>query len=303
MKKILLFAVALSWACSSPIPAPTTTVAAEPAAPQTTDTLSTAQDSATQANTDASSGATSRPNQTVFNGILVIPPQNRATITLTMGGSIRSTSLLPGAYVKQGTVLASLENPDFIALQQSYLDSHAQNDYLHAEFIRQQTLSREEAASQKSFQQSKAAYLSMRSRMDAAASQLALLGIDTTRLLKNGIVPYLEIKAPISGYATNVKMNIGRHFNVGEPLCEIVDKNHMMLCLTAYEKDLSHLKIGDPVEFRVNGMDTQTFRGTISMIGQQVNNENRSIDVYVRLAQQNPHFLPGMYATARIIRK
>lgn len=252
---------------------------------------------------DAASGATSVPNEPTFNGILVLPPQSRATVTLTMGGSIRSTTLLPGAYVKQGTVLATLENPEFIALQQSYLDSHAQYEFLRTEFLRQQTLAREEASSQKHFQQSKAEYLSMRSRMDAAAAQLALLGVDTTRLLAGGIIPYLDIKAPISGYAADVKMNIGRHFDVGEPLCEIVNKSDMMLRLTAYEKDLANLRAGDRVEFRVNGIEGETFHGVITMVGQQVNNENRSIDVYVRIEGQNPQFRPGMYAMARIARK
>ena len=98
-------------------------------------------------------------------------------------------------------------------------------------------------------------------------------------------------------------MNVGRHFDVGEPLCEIVDKRNMMLRLTAYEKDLAHLKSGERVAFRVNGMGQETFHGTVAMIGQQVNNENRSIDVYVRISGQHPQFLPGMYATARILRK
>lgn len=303
MKKIFIPILALLCACSgrpSSTPAETTTET-EPV--QTIDTTTTAAVEAPAAEVDAASGATSVPNQTIFNGILTIPPQNRATVTLTMGGSIRSTSLLPGTYVKQGSVLATLENPEFIALQQTYLDSHAQYEYLRTEYLRQQTLSREEASSQKRFQQSKAEYLSMRSRMDAAAAQLSLLGIDTARLLEQGIVPYLDIKAPISGYATDVKMNVGRHFSVGEPLCEIVDKSDMMLRLTAYEKDLPYLQVGDAVEFRVNGMDRQTFHGRVAMIGQQVNNENRSIDVLVRITESNSHFLPGMYATARIQRK
>lgn len=307
MKKILIPLAVLLCACSQkPAASDETPVAATPdttAEATAVTTAVTTADSTATAEVDAASGATSVPNQTSFNGLLVIPPQNHATVTLTMGGSIRTTSLLPGAYVKQGDVLATLENPDFIALQQAYLDSHAQNEYLRTEYQRQLTLSREEASSQKRFQQSRAEYLSMRSRMDAAAAQLALLGIDTTRLLREGIAPVLEIKAPISGYAADVKMNVGRHFDVGEPLCEIVDKSNMMLRLTAYEKDLAHVATGDRVEFRVNGMGTETFHGTVTMIGQQVNNENRSIEIYVRIAEQNPQFRPGMYATARIARK
>ncbi len=299
MKKILLPIAALLCACSSAPTAPASTAPAEAA----TDSIAAAPAEEPAPEVDAASGATSVPNEPTFNGILVLPPQSRATVTLTMGGSIRSTSLLPGAYVKQGTVLATLENPEFIALQQSYLDSHAQYEFLRTEFLRQQTLSREEASSQKRFQQSKAEYLSMRSRMDAAAAQLALLGVDTTRLLAGGIIPYLDIKAPISGYAADVKMNIGRHFDVGEPLCEIVNKSDMMLRLTAYEKDLANLRAGDRVEFRVNGIEGETFQGVITMVGQQVNNENRPIDVYVRIEGQNPQFRPGMYAMARIARK
>lgn len=300
MKKILLPIAALLCACSSAPTAPASTAASEAAA---TDSIAAAPAEEPASEVDAASGATSVPNEPTFNGILVLPPQSRATVTLTMGGSIRSTTLLPGAYVKQGTVLATLENPEFIALQQSYLDSHAQYEFLRTEFLRQQTLAREEASSQKHFQQSKAEYLSMRSRMDAAAAQLALLGVDTTRLLAGGIIPYLDIEAPISGYAADVKMNIGRHFDVGEPLCEIVNKSDMMLRLTAYEKDLANLRAGDRVEFRVNGIEGETFHGVITMVGQQVNNENRSIDVYVRIEGQNPQFRPGMYAMARIARK
>ena len=300
MKKILLPIAALLCACSSAPTAPASTAASEAAA---TDSIAAAPAEEPASEVDAASGATSVPNEPTFNGILVLPPQSRATVTLTMGGSIRSTTLLPGAYVKQGTVLATLENPEFIALQQSYLDSHAQYEFLRTEFLRQQTLAREEASSQKRFQQSKAEYLSMRSRMDAAAAQLALLGVDTTRLLAGGIIPYLDIKAPISGYAADVKMNIGRHFDVGEPLCEIVNKSDMMLRLTAYEKDLANQRAGDRVEFRVNGIEGETFHGVITMVGQQVNNENRSIDVYVRIEGQNPQFRPGMYAMARIARK
>lgn len=302
MKKILIPCIAFLGACSNqntvPASIPSANVIVERA-----DTSKKTSVDTPASNVDVTSGATAVPNRTSFNGILVTTPQNHATVTLTLGGSIRNTSLLPGTYVKQGDVLATLENPEFITLQQTYLDTHAQHEYLRAEYCRQQTLAQEEASSQKRFQQSKAEYLSMRSRMDAAAAQLSLLGIDTTHLLNKGIAPYLDIKAPISGYVADVKMNIGKHFSAGDPFCEIVNKNDLMLCLTAYEKDLIHLNVDDRVEFSINGLNGQLFHGAISMIGQQVNSENRSIEVYVRITEQNPQFRPGMYATAQVFRK
>lgn len=249
---------------------------------------------------DAMTAATSKPNQVSFNGTIVLPPQSQATVALTMGGVVKSTKLLPGQQVQKNSVLATIENPDFISLQQTYLDSHAQTEYLQAEYERQKNLSAEQAASQKKFQQSKADYLSMKSKLEATAAQLSLLGVLPETLLKNGIQPLLQVKSPISGYVSSVTMNIGKYINAGEALCEVIDKNTPMLCLTTYEKDLPDMKTGSPVEFRVNGMGKQTFSATIVSIGQNVDKVNRSLEVYARVNDVNQQFRPGMYVTARI---
>ena len=251
----------------------------------------TVADTIAQPEVDAITSATSKPNQVSFNGRIVLPPQRQATIALTMGGIVKKASLLPGQWVAANSVIATLENPEFITLQQTYLDSHAQTEYLLAEYERQKTLSAEQAASH---------FLSMKSRQDAAAAQLSLLGVQTETLLKNGIQPLLEVKAPISGYAANVAMNIGKYINPGEALCELIDKSSPMLCLTTYEKDLADIQVGSPVQFRVNGMGTQTFHGIVISIGQKVDETNRSLEVYASIKEENVQFRPGMYVTAHI---
>lgn len=274
--------------------APNTSVTA--VTEDTADTAGTVK----QPEVDAITSATSKPNQVSFNGRIVLPPQRQATVALTMGGVVKNTSLLPGQYIAKNSLIATLENPEFITLQQTYLDSHAQTEYLLAEYERQKALSAEQAASQKKFQQSKADYLSMKSRQDAAAAQLSLLGTAPETLLKNGIRPLLEVKAPISGYAASVAMNIGKYINPGEALCEIIDKSTPMLCLTTYEKDLADIQVGSPVQFRVNGMGTQTFNGIVVSIGQKVDETNRSLEVYSSIKETNAQFRPGMYVTAHI---
>ena len=80
-------------------------------------------DATAQPEVDAITSATSRPNQVSFNGRIVLPPQRQATVALTIGGVIKNTSLLPGQHVTKNSVIATLENPEFITLQQTYLDS------------------------------------------------------------------------------------------------------------------------------------------------------------------------------------
>ena len=256
-----------------------------------------------EAETDAITSATRVNNQPTFNGILIIPPQYHATITLFMDGVVKQTSLLSGTFVKKGDLLATFVNPEYISLQQSYIESRAQEDFLEAEFRRQEILFGGEAASQKTFQHSKAEYLSMKSRREAAAAQLRLLGFDPAQILAEGIIPQLELRSPINGYVSNVQINTGTHIAAGSTICEIIDKSKMLLKLTVYEKDIDKKKIGDKLNFRVNGLGTQVFNATVISQGQMVDNISRSIEVHAKVNDSNPQFRPGMYVNAQIVEK
>lgn len=262
-----------------------------------------AQSSSEENGMDGESGATNVANHTSFNGTLVIPPQKKATVTLPMGGDIHTLNMLPGEFVRRGTVLATLRNPEFIDLQQQYLEAVAQEEFLEKEFLRQQRLSKEEAASLKRFEQSKADFLAVQARKSAAAARLTILGVDPLAIRTSGIRPYLEIKAPIDGFVTTMNVNSGTFINPGDKICDLVNKNDFMLCLTAFEKDLEELQPGRKISFRVNGMDEAVFEAELTFVGQQIDEVSRSLEVYARVKEGNPRFRPGMYVTARIEKK
>lgn len=249
---------------------------------------------------DAASGATYTESAPSFNGIFILPPQKQATVSVTMGGIVKSTSLLVGQYVNKDDVIAVLDNPEFIDLQQSYLDASAQLEYMEKEYARQSNLVSQEAASQKKYQQTKAEYLSVKSKVEAMSSKLSLLGVDPGTLKQRGLMTRLEVKAPLGGYVTDTDINIGKYLNPGDPICDIIDNRELLLQLTAYEKDLQKIEIGDTVEFQVNGMDMRTFEAVIFSIDQKVDNNNRSIKVFARLEDRTAFFRPGMYVSARI---
>lgn len=298
MKRIAIYTIAAFtlYACNSTGKSP------DKSENQTIETASTTQAETTQESKiiDGQTSATAKANPVSFNGTFVIPPQSMATLSLTMGGVIRNTSLLPGQFVHKGSVLATLDNPEFIELQQTWLECNAQAEYLQTEYERQKTLSDNQAASQKKFQQSKAEYFSMKSKLEASEAQLSLLGISTSELLKNNIQPFLKVKAPISGYISTINMNIGKYMNPGDVLCEIIDKRQLLLKLTTYEKDLKDITLNSTLEFRVNGMDNQTFTATIISIGQKVDEMSRSLEVYAKVNETNTQFRPGMYITAQL---
>jgi len=60
-------------------------------------------------------------NTLKVNGQLELPPQNMASVSALLGGRVKSVAVIEGDYIKKGQVIAQLENPEFIALQQKYL--------------------------------------------------------------------------------------------------------------------------------------------------------------------------------------
>ncbi len=249
---------------------------------------------------DGVTAATSVEKSPTFNGIIMVPPQRHATLSLTMSGKIHSLPVMPGQAVKAGQVVATIDNPEYIELQQNYLEAAAQLDYLEKEYERQNSLGTEEAASKKAVQQSKAEWLAMRSRKQAYAARLLTLGTSPVTIQRQGIQPYLQITSPINGYVTRLDANIGKYIDAGEALCDIIDKAHPLLQLTVYEKDLQHIRTGCTLAFRANGMGKKNFHATVVSIDQAVDDKDYSIKVYAKVTTDDQAFRPGMYVRARV---
>ena len=249
---------------------------------------------------DGVSSATNVANSPTFNGVIMVSPQQNATVSLTMGGKVHSLKVMPGQAVARGQVIASIDNPEYIDLQQTYLDAFAQTEYLEKEYKRQSDLSANDASSQKKMQQSKAEYLSMHSRLSAAASRLKTLGVNPASVKSNGIQPYLLVKAPINGFVTNLNVNLGKYLDAGEPICDVINKSQPLIQLTVYERELNLMRVGRPVEFRVNGMGKKTFNAQIVSIDQSVDAKDYSIKVYAKVMVSNSDFRPGMYIRAKL---
>lgn len=250
---------------------------------------------------DGVTSATSVAKSPTFNGLMMVEPQQDATLSLTMGGKVHQLNVIPGQAVSKGQTVALIDNPEYISLQQEYLEAFAQEKYLGAEYSRQQKMESEKAASLKTLQQSQADWLAMRSRLQAAEARLTALGISPEELRNHGICAYLPVKAPIAGHVVRLEANLGKYLHEGEPLCHIINKNSPMIQLTVYEKDIASLEVGQEVDFRVNGMGRQTFPATIVSIEQTVDANDYSIKVYAKVKKTHPNFRPGMYVRARVV--
>lgn len=236
------------------------------------------------------------------NGTIDVPPQNKASISSFMGGNITNTPLLIGDKVKRGQLLVTLENPEFIELQQQYLEISEQLNFLKSEFTRQQTLYTEKITSQKNFLQAESKYKSSLALYKGLRKKLHLININPLNVEQGQITSKVNIYSPIDGYVTKVNVSNGTFVSPADTILEIIDTEHIHLELIVFEKDILNIKKGQKVSFKIPEASTKTFEAEVHLVGTSIDETNRTVKVHAHIQNETQaHFIVGMYAEAEII--
>ncbi len=233
------------------------------------------------------------------NGKLEVPPQNAVSITVPYGGIVKATTLLEGKRVSKGERLVTLENPEFIQLQQDYLDSKSQLEFLTTEYNRQQQLSAQNINAKKTVQKAKADYLGAQNSVRGLKAKLSLLNINVNTLEKTGIQNAVSIYSPINGFVTQVNVNRGTYVSPNDMMFRIVNSDNVYVELDVFEKDIPKLKLGQIVRFSLAN-DSASHTAKIYLIGKEID-KDRSIPVNCRITGRiDQAMVPGMYLKASI---
>ncbi|MCE6991050.1 efflux RND transporter periplasmic adaptor subunit [Dyadobacter sp. CY323] len=233
------------------------------------------------------------------NGSIDIPPQNLVSISAPMGGFVRKTELLQGMKVKKGQVLATIENPDFIQIQQDYLETDSKLEYAQLELARQTQLSKENVNAQKVLQQAATEVKTQKARLSGLRERLKTAGINLSVLEKGTIVNNTVIISPISGSVTTVNVNLGKYVNPTDVMFEIVDTDHLHVELSVFEQDIPKVKLGQLVRFTVSNNPGKEHLAKVYLINQKIN-EDRTVRVHCHLAHDDAGFLPENFVKAII---
>lgn len=230
------------------------------------------------------------------NGYTKLPPQNQADVAMHTTGLIKSIRVLEGQEIKKGQVLATMESPEFAILQEAYLRSKSQLDYLQKEYERQLKLSEDNINAKKVVEKTKSDLETEKAHFRSLERQLAIYGINGN----GAIVSTISIKAPIGGHITAVNVKIGSAVEVGAPLFSIVDNSEMHVDLQVYEKDLEKMKEGQRVRFVLTNQSHTEITGQIFNIGKSFENETKTVAVHAHIEDKEKFLIPGMYVNAII---
>lgn len=235
------------------------------------------------------------------SGQLTVAPQNKAVVNALVGGVIRKINVIAGQQVRKGQVVASIENPDFIRLQQDYLTSKDNIVYLAQEFERQRILKEADAGIGKVYQQASANYAAEQSRLRTLEAQLQQIHINPAQVRKGNLITQVPVLTPISGTVGNINLSVGTYTDASSPIMEIVNNSTVYCELQVFEKDIAKVRTGQKVNFMLTNQSNKQLSGQVYGINKTLNTGVRAATVHATINNVAPlKLIAGQYVTALI---
>ena len=235
------------------------------------------------------------------SGQLTVPPQNKAVVNALVGGVIRRINVIEGQQVGKGQVVAVIENPEFIRLQQDYLTSRDNLVYLQQEYERQRTLKEADAGIGKVYQQASANLAAERSKLSTLEKQLQQIHISPSSVRRGNLITQVPVLAPISGTVGKITLSIGTYTDASSPIMEIVNNSTIYCDLQVFERDIAKVSVGQIVNFILTNQKDKLVSGTVTGINKSFETENKSVVVHAvvnNVAHLN--LIAGQYVSALI---
>ncbi len=234
------------------------------------------------------------------NGLIQLPPNDRASINALYECFIDKIYHMEGEKVNQGDVLVSLKHPNFIQLQQEYLQTQSQYNFLLKELDRQQLLSDSNVTAMKKLQQAESDLQSMEALKNSLSEKLKLIGINPENVVQGNIQSTVYLRSPISGIVTKVTGFKGQSILPQQSIMEVINNKGAYLELNVFEKNLGKIKANQMISFKVSSIDNSpTYSAKISSVGSSLDLTSRTIKVIAHF-DANSVLIPGLYIEAAI---
>ncbi|HXU27969.1 MAG TPA: efflux RND transporter periplasmic adaptor subunit [Bacteroidia bacterium] len=234
-----------------------------------------------------------------LNGKIDVPPQNMVSVSMPLGGFLKSTKLLPGMRIKKGEIIATMEDQQYIQLQQEFLTAKSKLIFTENEYNRQKELNQSKASSDKFFQQTEMEYKNQKIMVSSLGEKLKLININPDALTEANLSRTINLYSSIDGFVSKVNVNIGKYVNPTDILFELINPEDIHLNLKVFEKDLDKLSIGQKLLTYNNNQPDKKYPCEIILISQDLSTD-RSADVHCHFDDYDKTLLPGMYMNAEI---
>jgi len=234
----------------------------------------------------------------------VIEPNNdrMSRIGAKVAGRISKVTAVQGERVKAGQPLAYLESVELDQAWSEYAKAKGKRSLAAANLKREETLFERKIAPEKDVLQARQELSEAEADLALSAKRLRILGVEESKLgspsdaVKNNHL-LMVISSPLPGVVVEKAVTPGEMVSPEKVLFTVTDLSSLWVVIDVYEKDLGRLKTGMEVKLLVAAYPDVTFKGSISYIGDFMDQNTRTVKARVTIDNKDGLLKPGMFAT------
>jgi HlyD family secretion protein len=252
-----------------------------------------------------------------------IEPMTAIEIKSEQSGEIKKLYVKEGDYVRAGQPLTMIQQESNQARQAAQFRASMEEERLNMEqakrdLDRQEALLAKGIVSKKDVETAQQAYENAKVRFELARRQLLLILGGNQELLRQYLSRSLSsdqldefvIKAPSPGTIIELKVEEGEIISSGTStvtggtaLMKIADLSKMLAKVKINEVNVTQVKLGQPVEIRLDAVPGRVYHGKVVQISPQGERLNNVVTYLTTIEIQDPdeHIKPTMTANVDII--
>jgi HlyD family secretion protein len=206
--------------------------------------------------------------------------------------------------VKKGQLLARI---DPLLAEQAVTDAQASLERANAQYLQAQRQHARNRELQNAGLVAASEYETTQSGLAVAASSVKSARVALERARQN--LAYTNIYAPIDGVVVERNVDIGQTVaaSLSAPQLFLIanDLSQMQILTQVGESDIAQIKDGQPVEFTVQALQGQTFKGQVRQVRLQSATAENVVNytVVVSVPNEDRKLLPGMTARVEFLTK
>jgi len=232
---------------------------------------------------------------------VVVPPAQEHIISAPQAGLVTQLGFAVGDTVNAGQLVAQLNSPEILTLQQQYLHSENQRQLAATNYRRDKNLFAEGVIAQKRWQETSSQYASLESDSKSFRQMLQISGLSTAQiqnLTKTGnFNSQINLYSPITGVVLEKMTSAGERLNSLSPLYRIAKLSTLWLEIAIAHEKIAQIQVGDEVAILNTPITAK-----IVLLGNSVNPSNQSVLVRAVINQSNPAVRVGQAVTIQLVR-
>ena len=222
-------------------------------------------------------------------------PVIQSMVRSTVAGEILKLAVREGDAVRQGEVIAEIATTDLRSrLEAALADQEERRARLSVALNNRNTnqaLLKQNFISKNAYDQTQGTYEAAEAAVRWADAQVSV----ARKALADAVV-----RAPISGRIAKRMVNAGERVSPETPLVSIVDLARLELEVTVPASEVPEIRLGQRVDFKVDGFGTRRFEGRVDRINPVTETATRAIKLFIAVPNADSSLKGGMFAEGAV---